>query len=566
MSGTLARTILDTAFGNGVRLLALLEARRRAHPGDAQPWLHYVAVVAPGWDSREGPAILADNASLSLTHSADFHRWTWDDAHLSLTLCAGESAELLGQWQLQADAVWWMHAVEPDPASAHTSNASAIKALAALCRRGATVHTTASWAALDDWQAAGFVRGEVRLPQRAPSAFIDLAALPLAAAQLVYAPPWTLRRTRQLQHTTTQPPARCAVIGAGVSGAAAAYALARRGWTVTVLDANRHPAQAGSGVPAALVAPLPSADDNPASRLTRHGLRWMRQTLQRLSVQGLLRQGLDWEASGVTRLRDDGERLWQADGLWLRPDALVWAWLAHPKIQFRSASNVARISRQQALWQLESEDGQTLAQAELVVIANALGSQDLLTPLAIEPRAASAVSTLRPAYGTVSMGVADGVAHLPAAPVNGAGSLIPALPGRTAAEPGHWLVGADFSAQPLPLARAHAANLQRMQALAPDLQAACWAPAAGQDGASLQHWQGQRCVSHDRMPLVGPLLAAPDASLWISAGMGARGMAWAGICAELLACRVSGEPWPLARKLARHVDSQRRRVYIRNSI
>jgi len=43
-------------------------------------------------------------------------------------------------------------------------------------------------------------------------------------------------------------------------------------------------------------------------------------------------------------------------------------------------------------------------------------------------------------------------------------------------------------------------------------------------------------------------------------------MAWAGICAELLACRVSGEPWPLARSLARHVDSQRRRVYIRNSI
>jgi tRNA 5-methylaminomethyl-2-thiouridine biosynthesis bifunctional protein len=80
----------------------------------------------------------------------------------------------------------------------------------------------------------------------------------------------------------------------------------------------------------------------------------------------------------------------------------------------------------------------------------------------------------------------------------------------------------------------------------------------------LKHWQGQRCVSHDRMPLVGPLLATPDATLWLCAGMGARSMAWAGICAELLASRISGEPWPLTRDLARHVDSQRRRAFIRD--
>jgi tRNA 5-methylaminomethyl-2-thiouridine biosynthesis bifunctional protein len=114
-------------------------------------------------------------------------------------------------------------------------------------------------------------------------------------------------------------------------------------------------------------------------------------------------------------------------------------------------------------------------------------------------------------------------------------------------------VGADFSAQPLPIAQAHAANMQRLQTLAPGMRA-----------EPLAHWQGQRCVSHDRMPLVGPLLAVPDATLWLCAGMGARGMAWAGICAELLASRISGEPWPLARDLARHVDSQRRRAFIRD--
>jgi tRNA 5-methylaminomethyl-2-thiouridine biosynthesis bifunctional protein len=160
---------------------------------------------------------------------------------------------------------------------------------------------------------------------------------------------------------------------------------------------------------------------------------------------------------------------------------------------------------------------------------------------------------LHAAFGTISIGTADGVAHRPAAPVNGAGSLIPALPDATGAGSQQWLVGADFSAQPLPIAQAHAANLQRLQTLAPNMHA-----------KPLAHWQGQRCVSHDRMPLVGPLLAVPDATLWLCAGMGARGMAWAGICAELLASRVSGEPLPLARDLARHVDSLRRRAFIRD--
>jgi len=356
-----------------------------------------------------------------------------------------------------------------------------------------------------------------------------------------------------MQRATMAAPARCAVIGAGISGAALADAMARRGWEVTVFDTHPQPAQGGSGVPAALVAPLPSADDNPATRLTRHGLRWMRQTLFALSARGLLRQGLDWEASGVTRVLESGERQWQADGLWLRPAALVRAWLAHPQIAFCGEHPVARLTRHGSLWHIEGPGWKLLAQAELVLLANGLNCQSLLKALDVEPRAASAVSMLHAAFGTVSIGVADGVAKCPAAPVNGAGSLIPTLPDPSGHEPPRWLVGADFSAQPLPVTQAHAANLQRLQTLAPDMRA-----------EPLAHWQGQRCVSHDRMPLVGPLLAAPDATLWLCTGMGARGMAWAGVCAELLASRITGEPWPLARDLARHVDSQRRRVFIRD--
>jgi len=554
MSGTPARTVLDTAFGDGARLAALRDAWQACNAAPADAWLHYVAVVPTGWDSSGGPLILRDSPPVRLDHAGDFHRWNLQNARLRLTLCTGESAEMLEQLHLQADEVWWFHPISP-----HSPNLNA-KTLAGLCQRGAIVHTTSNWAAREGWQAAGFARlGPDEATPHGQS--IDPSATDV---RLAFTPPWRLRRTRQIRRTAWATPARCAIVGAGVSGAAIADAMARRGWDVTVLDAHPQPAQGGSGVPAALIAPLPSADDNPATRLTRHGLRWMRQTLHALSARGLLRQGLDWEDSGVTRLLEGGERLWQADGLWLRPAALVQAWLAHPQIRFCGGCQVARISRQDACWQLDGEDGRPLAQAELVVFANALGCQKVLLPADREPRAASALSMLRAAYGTVSLGLADGLAHVPAAPVNGAGSLIPALPGPRHAEPRRWLVGADFSAQPLPITQAHAANLHRMQALAPDMHAAWLAEAAHQAPGALAHWQGQRCVSHDRMPLVGPLLAAPDASLWISAGMGARGMAWAGVCAEWLASRISGEPWPLARDLARHMDSQRSRVFIRD--
>ncbi len=555
MSGTAARTVLDTAFGDGARLRALIEARRVSNPSGANAWLHYVAVVPTGWDSRSGPLILRDNPPVRLAPAGDFHRWNMENARLRLTLCAGESAEVLEQLHIQPDEVWWFH-----PISSPSPNLGT-KTLAGLCQRGAIVHTTANWAALGDWQAAGFVV----IDRDEPTPYGPSAAPSVSEVQLAFIPPWAVRRTRHVRRTAWVTPARCAIVGAGVSGAALADAMARRGWTVTVLDTHPQPAQGGSGVPAALVAPLPSADDNATSRLSRHGLRYMLQTLHALSARGRLRRGLDWEASGVTRVLDSGAQVWQSDGLWLRPDALVRAWLTHPHIQFRGGSRVARISRQEAVWQLDGADGTLLARAEVVVLAGALGSKQLLSPLEIDPRAANALSALHAAYGTVSMGSANSSIALPTAPVNGAGSLIPSLSGATEAQARRWLVGADFSAQPIPIDQAHAANLLRMRALAPDMHAAWLAEAAHKLPGALAHWQGQRCVSHDRMPLVGPLLAAPDASLWISAGMGARGMAWAGVCAELLASQISGEPWPLARNLSRHIDSQRRLPYIRNS-
>jgi tRNA 5-methylaminomethyl-2-thiouridine biosynthesis bifunctional protein len=57
--------------------------------------------------------------------------------------------------------------------------------------------------------------------------------------------------------------------------------------------------------------------------------------------------------------------------------------------------------------------------------------------------------------------------------------------------------------------------------------------------------------------LVGPLEAGPDATLWASVGMGARGLTLAALCAQVLVARLCGEPLPIEKTLARKLDSQR---------
>jgi len=73
----------------------------------------------------------------------------------------------------------------------------------------------------------------------------------------------------------------------------------------------------------------------------------------------------------------------------------------------------------------------------------------------------------------------------------------------------------------------------------------------------VQAWHNERCVSADRLPLVGPVNPLVDDGLWVSTGMGSRGLSFAMLCAELLATRWSAEPWPLPASLARALDPRR---------
>ncbi|HEY1230048.1 MAG TPA: FAD-dependent 5-carboxymethylaminomethyl-2-thiouridine(34) oxidoreductase MnmC, partial [Ramlibacter sp.] len=350
-------------------------------------------------------------------------------------------------------------------------------------------------------------------------------------------------------------PGRAIVIGAGLAGSAAAASLALRGWQVQVLDAAAQPAAGASALPAGLLAPHTSPDDSLLSRLSRAGVR---MTLQQARQH--LRVGTDWDFTGVLERRaadarapadlgDEGrawqepraEGVWHAAGGWIKPAALVRAWLATPCVEFRGSTRVDRVQQTGSSWQVLDAQCQLLAEADLVVVAAALGSGPLLPGL-----------SLMPVRGQVSWAThANGVA-MPAAPVNGNGHFLPAVP---LADGMAWLTGSTYGRGETSLEPRDGdqlANLDRLRTLEPEVAAALAPVFASGD---VHAWCGVRCASSDRRPLVGEI--APG--LWVSTAMGSRGLTFAWLAANLLAARLHGEPLPLPLRLASALDVARQR-------
>lgn len=384
------------------------------------------------------------------------------------------------------------------------------------------------------------------------------------------------------------------VIGAGLSGSAVAYSLATRGWAVTVLDQATGVGAGASGLPAGLAAPHVSPDDNVLSRLTRAGVQ---ATLQR--AQALLHSGTDWALTGVLEHNLAGKRrlpkaqatqedsagtasgqpnpsttlasaeqiaaaglppgtpaLWHSMAGWIRPRQLVAAQLQAPGVQVQWGQAVHRIERQGELWTVTNAQAHVLGQVPLLVVASAYDSLALLRPL---PGFAVPLNPLR---GQVSFGPMQGLNDaqrqlLPPFPVNGHGSFINGVP----APDGHasWYIGSTFerNCEQAPVrAEDHTANQQRLATLLPDLGAAMQAQF---DPAHVKGWAGLRCTLPDRLPAVGPIDHEHLPGLWLSAGMGARGISLAVLCGELMAAWLENETPPLEASLAKHLAAQRYR-------
>ena len=360
-------------------------------------------------------------------------------------------------------------------------------------------------------------------------------------------------------------PRHALVIGAGLAGAAACVALARRGWHLTLVDAASGPAQAASALPVGMLSPHVTRAPTPLSRLCALGVADTRAELLRAVAQGR-----GWQSCEVDNLGHDPGR-WSA--ALVRPAALVSAWLdeAHALVSVRCLWNtrVGLLSRSpDGTWQVLDKDGEPVAQSGTVVVASAQGTRGVIgSGLGVT----DAALPLRPVKGQMSLAALEGT-PLADRPMRNNGVFVPDYedanmplpwPSRLWAMGSTYERGADNSDIDSAAHERNARSLQEMHA--PAAAVLRHAASAG----SLQGWAQVRCASLDRLPLTGavpdvsalhtlmadagarrgriPMTATPRLpGLYILTALGSRGLTLAHWCATLLAARINGETPPLA--------------------
>jgi tRNA 5-methylaminomethyl-2-thiouridine biosynthesis bifunctional protein len=379
------------------------------------------------------------------------------------------------------------------------------------------------------------------------------------------------------------------VIGAGLAGAATAHALALRGCEVTVLEAFSessappdHSAAPSTGLPVALMAPhhtQAGAAPSLISQLSRLGL-----AATTAAAKALLVPGQDWQPCGaLQRAGKLGPQAhWFADAAWVKPAALVAAWLAHPRITVRRGLPVHRVQATAGTlptWQALDAQGQVLAHADACVLANAYQAKpmlqrlqaDLGTPMATSTHVQRLANALHQVAGQVVYGpwnadwqalwpalLPELAAHRPAqsalgaastrhfCAVNGNGHFIPAVAWGQQGEC-IWLSGStyehDTPHNPQVTPQGLQSNLQRLQQLLP---AAALLLAEQYRSGQLQGWAGTRCTTRERLPMVGAVQTPRAPGLFICTGMGSRGLSFAAVCGQHVASLVTnGQHSPL---------------------
>ena len=299
-----------------------------------------------------------------------------------------------------------------------------------------------------------------------------------------------------------------------------------------------------------------------AQRLLRSGDDFLANGVLQKTGQAadLLQHNLNLQQQGWIAPGNDAHQLWHPLGGWIRPAALIRAWLQHPGIHWRGGAKVQRLERKAGGWDLVGNEGQNLLRADIVVMANAMGAQSLIKTIAqdapVSPDLLDKLAALEALHGTVSHGVCspEMYALLPPFAVNGSGSLIH-TPGDMQMR--NWFAGATYGSGTLPLddpTRHHAENLRRLTTLSPEIAAHL---ASEYAQAPPQAWTGTRCVTHDRLPMVGPVDQSGESGLWLNVGLGSRGLSLSALCAELLVAKLGHEPLPVEAKLARSLDVHR---------
>lgn len=572
--GRASFTICELGFGTGLTFLATARLWAETAAPDAR--LNYLAVeahpLAPD-ELRRGlapwPELSAEAEALLRTYpppSPGFHRLRL--AGITLTLLCGDAAAMLSQTEASVDA-WYLDGFAPSKNPGMWS-AAVFHEMARLSRPAARLATyTAAGQVRRGLQDAGFAVelaggfGRKR----------DMIRARYAGAALKSPEPW-------FAPAAPMTSGRAAIVGGGIAGAAAAGALMRRGWACTLIEQRAEFACGASGTPAGVAMPRltagPSLDGRIHAGAWRYAVKsWAGRAFY--TPCGVLQLATDAGEEERLRVIAESGTLAAESVVLLSPGAAsarAGAALPFPALLFSEGGRidtksycgaetegaeillgrkVTELERAGGRWRLvEKQDA--ICDADVVIFANAGGAaafpqsawlplvarQGQITAAAASPGSAQLRSVL--AYGGTITPAREGLHHVGA-------TFNPPVPGAAEDEVSD---GDD------------ARNIAQLAQVLPDLARGLM------PGAS---WAGVRWSLPDHLPVVGPLAdvaafardyaplrhgqhwvdyppARYEAGLYVMAGFGSHGLALAPLCAELLACHITGEPWPLERDLA----------------
>ncbi|WP_051711103.1 bifunctional tRNA (5-methylaminomethyl-2-thiouridine)(34)-methyltransferase MnmD/FAD-dependent 5-carboxymethylaminomethyl-2-thiouridine(34) oxidoreductase MnmC [Andreprevotia chitinilytica] len=560
-------TIVETGFGEGLNFLVTWQAWRDDPNACAQ--LHFVSVEQRPF-RRDDLALLhahypqfADLSAELLANwpllTQGFHRLELAGGQVILTLLFGSANTMLPELQARADAIYldgFSPAKNPDLWSPYVFR---------LLWRLSHCETT-----LATYTVAGTVR----------------TGLTEAGFAVEKAPGFGGKRQMLLGRIGREPrqPPRYSgerhaiVIGAGLAGCAVTERLAKRGWRITLLDAADAPATGSSGNHVGLMHACCALDDNLLARLSRAGSEFMLHRLSALngiagfSMDGILQvakhaeqealmaklveqgnwppelvQFLDQPATSRllgTRTKQGG--WWFERGAWVNPASVCKAWLdaAGSSVDARYGVTITKLLPTESGWQVFDERGNVVAEAPVVVLANATAATTLTQASELAIWDSWRVASRIKAIDTLPQHSVTGLAYL------------------TGAYQGDRIIGAAaFNGN---MDEAEANNRAMLATLFPDLDT---------QTIALTHSRAcRRPNTLDRMPLIGaiperyhaayprchqPRQLPRQAGLYAAVGYGARGLTWASLGGEIIACQLSGEPMPVEQKLLHAIDPGR---------
>lgn len=566
-------TIVETGFGSGLNFLCACKLWLETAPSHAT--LHFISIEKYPLTLQEmqqahlnWPDFRALSQALLQQYRgicAGMHRLSLFAGRVQLTLAVGDIINMLPQLHAPLDA-WFLDGFSPaknpemwQPALyqhmarlSHHHTTFATFTSAGFVRRGLIEH------GFTTHKAEGFGRKREML-------FGQFSGTRIVAL--------------------TNPNTTITVIGAGIAGCATAYALAQRGFQVTLIERHHHIAQEASGNPKGVLYPRlaahASAQDRFALSSYLYTLRLLKQLAlpqEAFSTCGLLQLGFNARES--VRIAEIAQRDLNADivrfvepaqaselagiplthaGLyfieagWVSPAAFCGALIQHPNITLCTDTSALELSKTEDKWYITNSQ-QAVITADNVVIANANDALNFAQ-----------------------------TAHLPLTAVRGQMTTVQATASSkqlntvlctdgyiTPETAGQHCLGATFAVNDTDLdvrATDDQHNLAMVKKMSPQLADLQSQPHLGR--AAL------RCSTPDYLPIAGALIDAQSLSqhppkhkthadalawhkgLYLNVGHGTKGLTTAPLCAELLASMMAGEPYPIEADLALQLNPNR---------